>query len=641
MKALLLGAVWIYLASSVLLVGALFLLLLAGPSANATIRRWERSVVDWSRGLVVVAVVAGLVWLVARTAVFENRPGAALEPLAVWRAALDTWPGLVWLGRQGALVVLAALLWARVDVTARRDWVAARAQALGLGGLALGLASAASHAAAIGPGAAWAVAVDVSHVIATGLWVGGLPALVLLLRAASRDDDAEARAAALGTARRFSHAALVAVLVLVASGSAGAVAQVGSVAALAGTTHGHLLLAKFALLIPILALAAVNRVRLLPAAAAPGATRRLATFVTLEALLALAILALAAAMTLTTPARHAEPVWPLPFRLTLDGLDDAGRRRAVIASLIGVAAVVALLGGAILRRRRLPLLAGAGALVVVAAALGLPPLVIDAYPTTFRRPPVTYHATSIASGQAVYAEHCASCHGADGAGVAGADLRSRSMARRHAGEIFWVVGRGIPERGMPAFESRLAESARWDVINFVRALGAATAATTLGPQIRADDAWLAAPDFTIAVGPLAPGALRDYRGRRIVLLVVYTLPGSRERMTALARSYELLSVLGVEIVAVPARVLGDPIVELGAAPPVLFPVVTDGTAAIVATYGLFTPGPHVEVLIDRQGYVRAVSRNDASPADTSAVQAEVERLNAEKSPPPFPDDHVH
>jgi peroxiredoxin len=179
------------------------------------------------------------------------------------------------------------------------------------------------------------------------------------------------------------------------------------------------------------------------------------------------------------------------------------------------------------------------------------------------------------------------------------------------------------------------------VINFVRALGAATAATSLGPRIRTDDAWLAAPDFTIAVGPLAPGALRDYRGRRIVLLVVYTLPGSRERMTALARSYELLSVLGVEIVAVPARVTGHPIVELGAAPPVLFPVVTDGTAAIVATYGLFAPGPHAEVLIDRQGYVRAVWRNDASPADTSVVQAEVERLNAEKSPPPFPDDHVH
>jgi putative copper export protein/mono/diheme cytochrome c family protein/peroxiredoxin len=641
MKALLLGAIWVHLASSVLLVGALFLLLLAGPGAAVTLRRWERSVVLWSRGLVVVAIVAGLVWLVARTAVFENRPGAALEPRAVWHAVLDTWPGLVWLARQGALVVLAALLWARVEVATRRDWIAARAQALALGGLALALASAASHAAAIGPGAAWAVAVDISHVIATGLWVGGLPALALLLHAAGRDDDAQARTTTHRTARRFSYVALVAVLVLVASGSASAVAQVGSVAALAGTTHGHLLLAKLALLIPILALAAVNRVQLLPTANAPGAMRRLATFVTLEALLALAILVLAASMTLTTPARHAEPVWPFPFRLTLDGLDDAGRWRVVAASLLGLFAVITLLAASILRRRRVPLLAGAGTLVVVAAAVGVPPIIVEAYPTTFRRPPVTYHATSIASGMAVYAEHCASCHGTDGAGLAGADLRSPSIARRHAGEIFWLVGHGIPERGMPAFESRLAERARWDVINFVRALGAAAAATTLGPRIRPDDAWLAAPDFTVAVGPLAPGALRDYRGRRNVLLVVYTLPASRERMRALARSYELLSILGVEIVAVPARVIGDPIVELGATPPVLFPVVTDGTAAIVATYRLFAPGPHAEVLIDRQGYVRAVWRDEAAPADTSAVQAEVERLNAEKSPPPFPDDHVH
>src|SRR5262249_50218681 len=241
--------------------------------------------------------------------------------------------------------VLAALLWARVDVTRRRDWIAARAQALVLGGLALGLASASSHAAAIGPGAAWAVAADVSHVIATGLWVGGLPALALLLHAAGRADDAQASATAYRTARRFSHAALVAVLVLVASGLASGVAQVGSVAALAGTTHGHLLLAKLALLIPILALAAVNRVRLLPAKA-PGATRRLAAFVTLEALLALAVLAVAATMTLTTPARHAEPVWPLPFRLTLDGLDDVGRRRAVAASQIRPPAAVALAGAA-------------------------------------------------------------------------------------------------------------------------------------------------------------------------------------------------------------------------------------------------------------------------------------------------------
>src|SRR5262249_8124677 len=158
------------------------------------------------------------------------------------------------------------------------------------------------------------------------------------------------------------------------------------------------------------------------------------------------------------PARHAEPVWPFPFRLTLDGLDDAGRWRVFAASPIGLAAVIALLGAWILHRRRAPLLARARALIVVAAAVGVPPLVRPAYPPT-----------SIASGMTVYAEHCARCHGADGAGLAGADLRSPSIARRHAGEIFWLVGHGIPERGMPAFEHRLAERARWDVINFVRA----------------------------------------------------------------------------------------------------------------------------------------------------------------------------
>src|SRR5262245_66406140 len=100
MRPLLLGAVWVHLASSVLLVGALFLLLLAGPRTDATLRRWERSVVVWSRLLVLVALVAGLVWLLARTSVFENRPGAALEPRAVWHGAPDTWPGALWLGRR-------------------------------------------------------------------------------------------------------------------------------------------------------------------------------------------------------------------------------------------------------------------------------------------------------------------------------------------------------------------------------------------------------------------------------------------------------------------------------------------------------------------------------------------------------------
>jgi len=88
------------------------------------------------------------------------------------------------------------------------------------------------------------------------------------------------------------------------------------------------------------------------------------------------------------------------------------------------------------------------------------------------------------------------------------------------------------------------------VINFFRALAAAESAKRIGREVELDRAWQAAPEFTVALGPLSPGALRDYRGRRIVLLVLYTLPESRARITELARSYDLLSIIGVEVVAV-------------------------------------------------------------------------------------------
>jgi putative copper export protein/mono/diheme cytochrome c family protein len=650
MTALLLGIFWVHLASCVLLVGAFFMLLLGGLPKAASARDWDRRLVRWSRLVVFVAMGSGILWLLVRTAVFENRIQAAFEPRAVLRAVLDTWPGLVWLARHGLLVLLAVFLAMRANIAARRNWIAARGEALALATLALALVSASSHAAAITPGTLWAVAFDATHLVGTGLWVGGLVALALLLGVASREHVADARPYAVLAARRFSRAALIVMLLLMASGALNAIAQVESVAALAGTTHGRLLLAKLVVLVPILVLAAINRTRILPALAEPSvpvgrsAMRRLTVFVGLEAMLALILIALAAAMTLATPARHAEPVWPLPFRVSFDVLVDvpATRWRALLGSQLAAAGLVALIASCLVRRQRVPVLAGGLALVAIGAGVGVFPLVVDAYPTTYKRPLPTYHAASIASGMTIYREHCAGCHGATGAGGPLADLRSPPTSRRHAGEIFWLISHGIPERGMPDFGRRLGEARRWDVINYIRALGAAEGATTLGSQVELDRASLAAPDFTVAVGPLAPSALRDHRGRRMVLVVLYTLPESRPRMTELARSYDVLSVVGVEIIAVPINASSETIRELGSSPPVLFPVVTDDNGDIVATYGMFAPGPHAEILIDRQGYMRAIWRGDGGGMPrASTVQAQVEKLNEEKSPPPFPDDHVH
>ena len=630
MRVILLGALWIHLASCVLLIGAFAMPLLAGTPRAPTAKRWDQRLAAAARGLVLVALGSGVVWLLARTAVFENRPQAALDPRAIAHAVLDTWPGLVWLARHALLIVLGAFVAMRAGVDQRADWLAARGEALLLASLTLALVSASSHAAAISAGTALAVAADVSHLLATGVWLGGLVALVSLLCAAARDEGADARPYAVIAARRFSRAALIAMLLLVASGIVSALAQVESIPALAGTTHGHLLLAKLALLAPILSLAIVNRTRVLPTVAAPKIMRRLAAFVGIEAGLALVILALAAAMTLATPARHAAPMWPLPFRLSLDALLDASARwRALVGSQLTVIGVVGLASALFVRHRRFLVLGGALALVGLGAGVGLPPVVVDAYPTSYRRPLLTYHAASIASGAGVYQRHCAGCHD-------GRWLSSASTSRRHAGELFWLVSHGIPTREMPGFDARLPEAQRWDVINYMRAAAAAEVSKNLGGEIQPDRTSIIAPDFTVAVGPLAPGALRDYRGRRMVLLVLYTLPGSRARLSELARMYDVLWITGVEIIAVPTHAPADAIAELGASPPILFPVVTDGAHDIVAAYGMFAPGPHAEILIDRQGYVRAIWRGDGG-----AVQAQVEKLNAEKSPPPFPDDHVH
>jgi putative copper export protein/peroxiredoxin/cytochrome c5 len=655
MTALLLAALGVHIAACVLVTGAFFVLLLAGPPPICTMRRWERRVLSGARWLVLVALGSGVIWLGVRTALFEGRADAAIEARAIRNAMLDTWPGLVWTVRHALLIVLAAFLITGGDVSARRNWIAARGEAFVLAALALVLLGGSGHAAAISE-SPWPLAIDMVHLLGAGIWVGGLPPLALLLYATSRY-AATPDPFAVRAMQRFSRVALVTVLVLASSGIANALLLVESVAGLVGTAHGHLLLAKLAVLVPALLLAAANRA-LLPALSGPNeakpsaAARRMALFIALEAGLVLAVLGLAAAMTVTTPAIHGDPIWPWPIRLSLDALPDVPVIQNLLqprSELVLAGFGLALVAVAFLARRRRVLLIGSSfVLVAGGVAIGLPPLMVEAYPTSYARPPLTYHSGSIAEGMAIYQAHCAFCHGAPTVGGeaprgSAVDLRARLTARRSAGELFWLITHGLPERGMPEFGSRLGDAQRWHVINFLRAFGAASDARRIGMEVEPDRAWLAAPDFTISVGPLTPRTLRDYRGQRMVLLVLYDLSQSRTRMAELARHYGTLSVLRVEVVAVPPRASPNAIAKLGASPPVLFPVVTDGNEDIVATYRLFTPGEaHAELLIDRQGYIRAIWRSDQTGMpDATAVQAQVERLNEEKAPPPLPDDHVH
>ena len=647
---------WLHLTSSIFLVGGAALLLLAGPTDRPTARRWESWTLAACSVLVLVALAAALVTVAAQTAVLESRAGAALEPAALWRLLTQTQGGVVWLVRGGLLILLGAFLALRAEIPDRADWRAVRGQIALLGTLALGLVAGASHAAAVEPGTAAAIAADVVHLAAAGVWIGGLPALAVLLWLAGRAAGADARPYAVLAARRFSRTALALVSALVLSGLWSTWVQVGSVAGLLGTRHGRLLLVKLLVFAAMLVLAALNR-RLIPTLAGDAATagrpamRRLSRFVAAEAALALLVLAVVAAMTVTPPARHEQPTWPLSFRLTLDNLVAAPdfRAQVIVGSQVAVLGVVALLASLALRRLRLPVLAGGAVVLVAGLAIALPPLVSDAYPTTFQRPGVAYQASSIAEGTALFAEHCAVCHGRRGAGDGPAaatlqprppDLRAHHVALHTAGDIFWWISHGRPP--MPAFADRLDADARWHLVNYLRALAAADAARLLGPTVDPERPWLVAPDFSFGVGPDFSRSLRDYRGRKIVLLVLYTLPASRARLAELAEAYGLLGALEVEIIAVPIDATPDAIRRLAGWPPIFYPIVTDGAQEIVDTYGLFSPAPHAEFLVDRQGYLRAIgaAAGDAR-RDSNLLLAEVQRLNAEKTAPPPPAEHVH
>jgi putative copper export protein/mono/diheme cytochrome c family protein/alkyl hydroperoxide reductase subunit AhpC len=647
---------WLHLASSIFLVGGAGLLLLAGPTDRPTARRWESRILTACHALVLLALLSALVTVAVQTAVLEGRAAAALEPAALARMLTQTQGGIVWLTRGGVLVLLGAFLALRAEIRDRADWRAARGQILLLGVIALGLVAGASHAAAVEPGTAAALAADVAHLAAAGLWIGGLPALALLLALAGRAAGADARPYAVLATRRFSRTALLLVLVLSGSGLWSTWVQVGSVAGLLGTRHGRLLVVKLLAFAAMLGLGAVNR-RLIPALAGEAATlgrpamRRLGRLVAAEAALALFILAVVAVMTVTPPARHQQPTWPLSFRLALDNLVAAPelRDQVLVGSQVAVLGLVALLASLALRRWRGPVLAGGAVVLVAGAAIAVPPLVSDAYPTTFRRPDVAYQASSIAEGRALFAEHCAVCHGPRGSGDGPAaatlqprppDLRAHHVALHTAGDIFWWISHGRPP--MPAFADRLDVEARWHLVNYLRALAAGDAARLLGPTLEPERPWLVAPDFSFAVGPEFSHALRDYRGRKIVLLVLYTLPASHARLIELMEAYGTLAALDVEVVAVPTDASPDAIRRLAGWPPIVYPVVTDGAREIVTTYRLFSTAPHAEFLIDRQGYLRAITAAAAdAPRDPSLLLAEVQRLNEEKTAAPPPAEHVH
>jgi putative copper resistance protein D len=656
------------------------MLLLAGRVERPTALAWQSLTLGAARRLAILTLCSAVGVLAHQAALASGRAGALLEPAEWVRVLGSTHFGVVW-SLHLALLALAATFVLLGDP--RRPGGVADQAAFGIEAWllalsALGALGWAGHAAAVEP---WALAASLSHALhlaGAALWLGALPWLALLLRAGAREGGADSRPWAVIAARRVSRLALAVMIGLLATGLWNTWTHVGDFPSLVGTRYGLLLLGKLAVLALVLGLAAFNRRRLLPALSGPAAAvgrpamARLARSVWGEWSLGLAMLALVAVLIGTPPGRHETPWWPLDWRLDYPvtiGLPGV-RTRFLIGSQVALLGLLAMVVGLLLPRRRAAVAAAGAGVLVVGLWTALPPLAVDAYPTTYRRPAVTYQALSVARGRELFAAHCVRCHGAQGRGDGPdgvglprrpADLTAPHTNEHTAGDLFWWLTHGIPRGGMPGFAGALGEEERWDLINFLRALSAGTQARSLTPVVEPGRPRLVAPDFSFTVGPGPTLALKDFRGRRSVLLVFFDLPLSRERLDRLARAYQGLQGLGAEILAVPLDPAPGILARLGADPRILFPVITEGAAEIAATYDLFgqtlagpgmaseSPGAStegrrpVEWLVDRNGYLRARwIPGEPGPGweDPAALVNELQQL-AREAPAPPPDEHVH
>jgi putative copper export protein/mono/diheme cytochrome c family protein len=543
----------VHFAAMMMLEGAIvFRFLIADPilgAAGGEEQRVLRRLLAWTVWLgLLVGVVSGAAWLILLAGRIRGlAPAATVSQGVAWIVLTQTRFGETWQVRS----VLAGLLTASMLALNRGYPTSERwfgAVSIILAGSLVGALAWAGHGAAT-PDAIGDVQLiaDVSHLIAAGIWIGGLGPLTAMLLTARRQGDVRSIAIAAEATRCFSVLGVGSVLTLLVTGMINTYVLAGSVPALVGTPYGRLLLIKIGLFITMVSIAAFNRQGLTPRLVSVPAAQTSMALGALAALvrnslaelgLGLAILVVFGALGILIPGLHDQPVWPFPVRFSTDALGDPQLRNSIFAALAAIVLSALLVVGAVLwRRLRWPGITCA-VLLIGYFAPTLRELTEPAYPTSFYGSPTGYSAQSIARGQSLFLENCAACHGPQGRGdgPAGrsfttkpADLTAEHIYGHPGGDIFWWITRG--KNGlMPAFGDVLDENARWNLIDFihanadaVRLRAAAGQVTTLGYPV---------PAFSIECPDGSVLSINELKGQ--VLHLVFAGAQATDRLQALA-----------------------------------------------------------------------------------------------------------
>ena len=92
-----------------------------------------------------------------------------------------------------------------------------------------------------------------------------------------------------------------------------------------------------------------------------------------------------------------------------------------------------------------------------------------------KRNPFESDPEAVAAGRNLFEQHCSECHGSAGEGSKKApSLRAEEVQNAAPGAIFWIVTNGVVRRGMPVW-SKLPEPQRWQLVSYIKSLGARSA----------------------------------------------------------------------------------------------------------------------------------------------------------------------
>src|SRR5579862_5568865 len=290
----------------------------ASPDGHlvVVVRLWLRRIA-WV-GLV-AALISGMAWLVFTAEEMSDRPLAeVLSEGIIGTVLARTGFGHAWLARFVLAGLLAGLLWTRTNLPTDLHRIGAACLAAAF---AATLAWAGHAVGTPGIEGGIHLTADILHLVGAAAWVGALVPLALLLGIVRGSHDEGSSQVAQIAVSRFSTLGVVSVAIILASGIVNTWELAGSAPALFGTDYGRLLLAKVAVFLLMVSVAAVNRFRLTPrlaqgqtVVAKRGALRQLTRNSAIEAAAGGIVLVIVAVLGTLPPGLHQEPIWPFSFR---------------------------------------------------------------------------------------------------------------------------------------------------------------------------------------------------------------------------------------------------------------------------------------------------------------------------------------